>query len=331
MIAAGLITLSRRAIWRLTAAGLGCRPARPRLLHSADGRQAGRRHAPAHARAAGDGTTPGINWEPGEEDYPFAAVPGETALDYFGRWLEQAPLRPGRAGRRPLHPRGRRRERGEPHHRGRRAAACAARAIRRPGRDGRGLRRDDRPASSARWPSLGEALDTLRESRPLMTRDHRAHGGPTMKVLVLHGVNLDMLGKRDPGHVRDRHARADRRRAPGARRGARRRGRVLPVQRRRRAVRADPPRTRRRRRGRHQRRRLDPLQLRRSAMRSRSCACRSSRSTCRTSTPGSRSGTTRSSRTSRRARSPASAWTATSWAFAPRSPRRSAAEASAEH
>ena len=47
--------------------------------------------APAYARATGDGTTPGINWEPGEEDYPFAAVPGETAVEYFSRWLEQAP------------------------------------------------------------------------------------------------------------------------------------------------------------------------------------------------------------------------------------------------
>ena len=36
------------------------------------------------------GDVPGISWEPGEEDYPFAAVPGETALDYFGRWLEEA-------------------------------------------------------------------------------------------------------------------------------------------------------------------------------------------------------------------------------------------------
>lgn len=33
---------------------------------------------------------PGISWEPGDEDYPFEAVAGETALDYFGRWLEQA-------------------------------------------------------------------------------------------------------------------------------------------------------------------------------------------------------------------------------------------------
>ena len=32
----------------------------------------------------------GIRWEPGDEDYPFAAVPGETALDFFGRWLDQA-------------------------------------------------------------------------------------------------------------------------------------------------------------------------------------------------------------------------------------------------
>ena len=33
---------------------------------------------------------PGITWEPGEEDYPFAAVAGETALDYFQRWLDGA-------------------------------------------------------------------------------------------------------------------------------------------------------------------------------------------------------------------------------------------------
>jgi hypothetical protein len=36
------------------------------------------------------GEGPGISWEPGEEDYPFAAVSGETALDYFGRWLDEA-------------------------------------------------------------------------------------------------------------------------------------------------------------------------------------------------------------------------------------------------
>lgn len=43
--------------------------------------------------APGDGAGPaaaGISWEPGDEDYPFKAVPGETALDYFGRWLEGA-------------------------------------------------------------------------------------------------------------------------------------------------------------------------------------------------------------------------------------------------
>ena len=37
-----------------------------------------------------NGWMPGVSWEPGEEDYPFAAIPGETALDYFVRWLEGA-------------------------------------------------------------------------------------------------------------------------------------------------------------------------------------------------------------------------------------------------
>ena len=35
-------------------------------------------------------TDPGIRWEPGDEDYPFAAVPGESALDYLRRWLDSA-------------------------------------------------------------------------------------------------------------------------------------------------------------------------------------------------------------------------------------------------
>ena len=35
-------------------------------------------------------TGPGIRWEAGDEDYPFAAVPGESALDYLRRWLESA-------------------------------------------------------------------------------------------------------------------------------------------------------------------------------------------------------------------------------------------------
>jgi hypothetical protein len=33
---------------------------------------------------------PGISWEPGEEDYPFPAIPGEAALEYFQRWLDHA-------------------------------------------------------------------------------------------------------------------------------------------------------------------------------------------------------------------------------------------------
>ena len=35
-------------------------------------------------------TGPGIRWEPGDEDYPFAALPGESALDYLRRWLDSA-------------------------------------------------------------------------------------------------------------------------------------------------------------------------------------------------------------------------------------------------
>jgi hypothetical protein len=32
----------------------------------------------------------GIPWEPGEEDYPFAARSDEAALEYFARWLDHA-------------------------------------------------------------------------------------------------------------------------------------------------------------------------------------------------------------------------------------------------
>lgn len=35
-------------------------------------------------------TAPGIPWEAGEEDYPFTALPGEAALEYFQRWLDDA-------------------------------------------------------------------------------------------------------------------------------------------------------------------------------------------------------------------------------------------------
>ncbi len=38
----------------------------------------------------GDGGALGIPWEAGEEDYPFAALPGEAALEYFQRWLDDA-------------------------------------------------------------------------------------------------------------------------------------------------------------------------------------------------------------------------------------------------
>lgn len=53
---------------------------------------------------AQDGAGPGLSWEPGDEDYPFGAIPGETALDYFARWLEGAGYaRVERAGVRYIH------------------------------------------------------------------------------------------------------------------------------------------------------------------------------------------------------------------------------------
>jgi hypothetical protein len=49
--------------------------------------------APLTGSSNGLGTSsgPGIEWVPGDEDYPFAARPGETAVDYFARWLKDAP------------------------------------------------------------------------------------------------------------------------------------------------------------------------------------------------------------------------------------------------
>ena len=65
----------------------------------------------ASGSPADDGTdgerpdgAPGIAWEPGEEDYPFAARPGESALKYFERWLDEAGYaRVEHAGQRYLH------------------------------------------------------------------------------------------------------------------------------------------------------------------------------------------------------------------------------------
>ena len=52
----------------------------------------------------GDGDELGIPWEAGEEDYPFAALPGEAALEYFQRWLDDAGYaRIERGGARYLH------------------------------------------------------------------------------------------------------------------------------------------------------------------------------------------------------------------------------------
>ena len=47
---------------------------------------------------------PGIEWEPGDEDYPFPALTGEPALDYLRRWLDTAGYaRIERAGARFIH------------------------------------------------------------------------------------------------------------------------------------------------------------------------------------------------------------------------------------
>lgn len=36
-------------------------------------------------------SSPGIAWLAGDEDYPFPARDGESALAYFERWLQEAP------------------------------------------------------------------------------------------------------------------------------------------------------------------------------------------------------------------------------------------------
>jgi hypothetical protein len=53
---------------------------------------------------AREGAAPGIQWEPGEEDYPFPARTGESALDFLARWLATADYaRVDRAGVRYIH------------------------------------------------------------------------------------------------------------------------------------------------------------------------------------------------------------------------------------
>ncbi len=48
---------------------------------------------PVTHSAPGDSVAPrrpGIDWEPGDEDYPFPALPGESAIEYVHRWLDAA-------------------------------------------------------------------------------------------------------------------------------------------------------------------------------------------------------------------------------------------------
>ena len=101
----------------------------------------------------------------------------------------------------------------------------------------------------------------------------RAARDAPMKVLVLHGVNLNMFGQARPGHVRDDHAGTDRRAADDARRASSEsKSTTLPDQRRGRDVRSASTRASPTATGAVviNAGRLDALQLRRSATRSRS-------------------------------------------------------------
>ena len=129
-------------------------------------------------------TGPGIDWEPGDEDYPFATVPGESALDYLRRWLDSATYaRVERGGVRYVH------------------EEDVANLFNHVTADVDLLR--------ARLETFGDhvlvASDHRSGDRPSRVghrrpprRARHAPAARQMKVLVLHGVNLDMFGKRDP-------------------------------------------------------------------------------------------------------------------------------------
>lgn len=59
---------------------------------------------PGAADHDADALQPGIQWEPGDEDYPFPTLRGESALEYLRRWLDAAAYaRIERAGVRFIH------------------------------------------------------------------------------------------------------------------------------------------------------------------------------------------------------------------------------------
>ena len=97
---------------------------------------------------------------------------------------------------------------------------------------------------------------------PLKARTKRSHAMKTF--LMLHGINHNMFGKRDPKQYGTITLSRDRRPAEGARQGARRHGRELPDQQRRRRCASASTEAYADKVGRRadQRRRLDALQLR---------------------------------------------------------------------
>ena len=129
-----------------------------------------------------------------------------------------------------------------------------------PRQEGRPRRRRLRAAGGPREPAPRRA-----RAAGARTGGRRVADATVKTLWLLHGVNLDMLGRRDPAHYGALTLAELESLRGRLRRGARLRGALLPDQPRGRARREAPrDRARGRRRRDHQPRRLDALQLRRA-------------------------------------------------------------------